>query len=245
MPKVFDPVLICPVCGESGDFLSSRCGKCGAFTQERVPKVDLFESMYRIMEEPRRVFLTVARSEQKNYVYTLFAFTGFGLGALIFMAGLIGNLPVNFIFIFAIFVLGSPIAGLAIMTLAGLVVWQGNARIWRKRIPFRNSTAFLAYALIPVVLSVALVLPIELAIFGPYLFSDNPSPLVYKPTVFYILSGLDALAVIWSMLLYHKGFSSVYGISLPKNLLTILLACAVIFGAVAGSGHLLRALLGT
>ncbi len=207
--------------------------------------MDLFESIYRVAEDPAKLFLTVARSEQKNYVYTLFAFAGFGLTALIFMAGAVGNLPVNFIFIFAIFVLASPVVGLFLMSATALAVWQWNVRVWRVRIPFRSTAAFIAYALIPVVISVVFILPIELAVFGPYLFSDNPTPQFYKPAVFYLLTGLDALALIWTLFLYHKGFSSVYGLSLWKNLIPILLVGAGLWIAVEAAGRFLRALLGS
>lgn len=233
----------CPICNSQNSYLITACTSCGAFIQDRVPKLDLFDSIYRIFENPKQVFLSVARSEQKNYVYTLFAFGGYAVSAMIFMMGRVGNLETNFIFTIAIFiVVGLPV-GLLFFSLLSGIAWFWNTYIWRTRIPYRISTAFLAYSLIPVVLTVFFILPVELAIFGKFLFSDNPPPQSYKPTIFYTLAAIDAIGVGWSIYLFMRSVNSVYSISMIKSLITTIVV--IIFGGTGLylSGYLLHSML--
>jgi len=55
------------------------------------------------------------------------------------------------------------------------------------------------YSLHPIALGAIILLPSEIAVFGPFLFSNNPSPSIINPLPFYSLSFLDlvfALAAI-------------------------------------------------
>ncbi len=233
----------CPICNSQNSYLLTTCTSCGAFIQDRVPKLDLFDCIYRIFENPKQVFLSVARSEQKNYVYTLFAFGGYAVTAIIYMIGCVGNLDTNFIFTIAIFiVVGLPVGLLFFSLLAG-IAWFSNTFIWRVRIPYRTSTAFLAYSLIPVVITVFFILPVELAIFGKFLFSDNPPPQSYKPTIFYTLAAIDAIAVAWSIFLFMISFNSVYSIRMIKSLITTIVVIIFCCSGLYLSGYLLHSML--
>jgi hypothetical protein len=57
-------------------------------------------------------------------------------------------------------------------------------------------------------LALCLVLPIELAVFGGYVFSANPSPFILKPTLAYMLSGFELLIFLWSIFLAIMGIFS-------------------------------------
>ena len=72
------------------------------------------------------------------------------------------------------------------------------------------------YASVPIVYSLVLVFPIEIAIFGPYFFSDNPPPLVIDPVAYIVLLGFDGAAVLWSLALLIEGTVVVNGFSRVK-----------------------------
>lgn len=233
----------CPVCHTQNSYLAATCASCGAFIQDRVPKIDLFETAYRLLEHPRKTFLYIARSEQKNYVYTLYAFAGYALVAIIFVIAHVGNLNTNFIFTFAAFILVGPPIGIILLTLTSLVAWGMNILLWHTKISFRISSAFLAFSLVPIVFTIFFVLPIELAIFGNILFSNNPTPQFYKPEVFYLLASIDGIATLWTIFLFIRSFHSVYSISFIKILVTTIVSSAVIFASLYSSGRILEAII--
>jgi len=215
--------LQCPVCHEKLFFLRTRCDHCGAQTQERVPNLDLFHTAYMVVESPKRVFVKIARSEQKNYVYFLFTVAGFGLGGLALWLARAGEHPTNFAFILLTLAWSGPVAG--------LVGFSFIAALFRLlfRSPFdvityRQASALLAYALVPSVVAVVLVFPIELAVFGKILFSFDPTPYTYKPIVFFVLAGLDAVAACWSMILVFTAFRTVYRVSYSRLIGGMLMA---------------------
>lgn len=214
--------IACPICNCENNGLRTTCEKCGAFIQDRLPKLDLFATIYHLLDEPSAAFHRIARSEQKNYTYTLFACAGIAFTAVLFTLAKAGNVQTNFIFTFAKLVLLSPVVGLAVCSLISLFVWQMNTRVWKVAISFRVCAAIFAFTLIPIIASALLVLPIELGLFGEILFSDNPPPWIVKPGAFYLLSGLDAAAFLWTVILFFRGYRAVYSIASWKHAITAL-----------------------
>jgi hypothetical protein len=69
----------------------------------------------------------------------------------------------------------------------------------------------------PIMVSVSIVLPIELASIGLRLFSTNPSPMDVKPVVYIVLLGLDGFAALWTINLARVGFCVAHKISTWKS----------------------------
>jgi hypothetical protein len=65
------------------------------------------------------------------------------------------------------------------------------ARVWRSGASLKGFVSGIIYAMHPVGLSAVILLPIEVAVFGAYLFSNNPSPHIINPLPFYFLGFLD------------------------------------------------------
>ena len=100
------------------------------------------------------------------------------------------------------------------------------------KVRFRNSLAALAYAVSPVVSSVVIILPIELALFGMYLFTSNPSPYALKPVAYVMLIGFDSLLALWSILLGVVGLKVVHQTSWVRAAIGVV----AVLGVLAGLG---------
>ncbi len=193
--------LICSVCGGLNDVLDLRCPTCGAVLQERQPVLHLFHTLFGVVEAPTATFHRVAISERKNYVHFLASLLGPGILTVMLMVIRAGDHPVDFGVILLALVLVSPLSGFLVMPLIALGPWLAG-RIGRTRVGgFRRIHALLAYAFTPLVWYGVIIVPLALAIFGPMLFSCNPSPVTLKPAVFCVFSGLGGLAALWSLIL--------------------------------------------
>ncbi|MBI4418587.1 MAG: YIP1 family protein, partial [Ignavibacteriales bacterium] len=104
-------------------------------------------------------------------------------------------------------------------------------RLLGARRRLRQSYAMLAYSLVPIVLSVIILLPIELMTFGMYLFTSNPGPEVIKPVSYYILISLDALCAVWTVGLAVAGTRVVHSLTVPRALLAVGIVFTVLLGS--------------
>ncbi|NOY06577.1 MAG: hypothetical protein GXO82_08120 [Chlorobi bacterium] len=206
-----------------------------------MPNLDLFHTAYMVIESPRRIFATIARSEQKNYVYLLFSLTGFGLAGLALWLARAGEHSTNFAFLLITLVWSGPLAGLVGFSLAA-VIFKTFFRSPYDAITYRQAAALLAYALVPLAASVAFIFPVELAVFGKVLFSFDPSPYAYKPIAFLILAGLDALAALWSIALVLVAFRTVYGVPYPRLIGGMVMALFAILCIIYGESLVIRSL---
>lgn len=229
----------CSTCAQENDEFAIICSSCGAFLQNRVPNLNLFETSWGILESPRTTFRTIALADHKNYAF--FLFCGFGVAVSftvfwylklgIFFDTLMEVLPFGFA---AGLVLGFVSAVLLTMLYHGVVRILGSPR------RMRQSYAMLAYSFVPVILSAIILLPIELMTFGMFLFTSNPNPAVIKPVSFYILVSLDALCALWTVILAVQGTLIVHSFTAARAVLAVGIVLAVVLGTfVLGSDWIL------
>jgi len=189
-------MLTCPVCGHSNDDLSVVCVSCKAYLQAKVDTLDLFHTIWGLMEAPAATMRKIVIARQKNYVIFLSCLFGIALAyCLIWYRGL-GTL-IGFGPALALGVVAGPLLGLVAVVLIGLFLMLVS-RILGGHATLRETVSVVAYALVPVVLSLVMVFPVEIAVFGQYLFDPNPPPLVMNPPAYIGLLSLDAIAVAWS-----------------------------------------------
>ena len=89
----------------------------------------------------------------------------------------------------------------------------------------KNTYAVFGWSLTPIMLSVSVILPIELASIGLRLFSTNPSPMDIKPVVYSVLLFFDVFSFMWSMYLARVGLSIAHKISVWKALEVVIVVC--------------------
>ena len=218
-------MILCPVCGKGNGDLEVTCVSCHGYLQARVEALDLFATVWGVVESPSRTFKRIALATHKNYVLILASFFGISWTFLAFRvtdAGLV--LPDLFILIMA-GVFGGPLIGILALIIVGWIgLWLG-ARMGGHG-AFRNVVALITYAGVPIVFSVIFVLPIEIGIFGLSLFGVPPSPGELKPTLSLVLSGLNGGLLIWFGTLLTAGLSVALGLKVLKALVVaLLLAC--------------------
>ncbi|MBM4168260.1 MAG: hypothetical protein FJ215_03780 [Ignavibacteria bacterium] len=228
-------MIVCPSCSTENEDLAVVCRSCKGYLQNRVVNLDLFTTVWGILESPRSTFRLVALSEHKNYALTLHALFGIAVMFTIFwylrlgevFGGLLETLIWGSLAGIAMGLLGAPLLALGYVLIARLL--GGTAS-------FRNSLALVAYASVPICLSLFTVFPVELVTFGMFLFTSNPSPAVLSPVSFYVLAGLDAMLMLWSIILLATATRTVSKLSFPKSL-----AHVIVLGGLYVGGLILLA----
>lgn len=223
-------MISCPVCGEQNDDLAVVCRSCKSYVQAKVDTLDLFSTVWGLIESPSATFKRIVLSRNKNYVIALSSVFGIALLYAVFWYKTLGRLFPNVLFLLGFGLLAGPLAGILFALISALMV-RGIARLFGGRSTLRNMYSVFAYAMVPVIFSLVLVLPVEVAIFGIFFFDNNPSPLVINPILYLALLGLDAISVIWSWVLLVVGTRVVHGFAMPRAFAVITSATAM-FGLV-------------
>lgn len=211
-------MIACPICQIKNHHLAVVCVACGSFLQSTIKTLDLFTTVWRLVESPQKAFHHIAMASHKNYVFVLGALSGIGFVFMMFWLIGIGNSGIPLLNILAAgFVLG-PVLGVANFLLLAFIQ-KIVAMIFRLTTKYKNALAIVAYACVPIALSVIFILPIEILTYGKYLFSTNPSPWTLKPLSYIVLLGLDGVFFMWSLVLYALGVRVLYDIPLARALI--------------------------
>ncbi|HXX64954.1 MAG TPA: Yip1 family protein, partial [Bacteroidota bacterium] len=160
-------MISCSVCGAENDPLAVVCKSCKSFLQAKVDNLNLFETLWGLMESPGATFRRIALARHKNYVIFLSSLLGI---SVVYAAFWYMNLGVKFSNL-AILVGGGlligPIVG-QLFTLVFCLLMHRIGRLLGGSGSFRNMHAVTAYSSSPIAYSLVFVFPIEIAIFGIY-----------------------------------------------------------------------------
>ncbi len=229
--------VTCSNCNTENPFYQLTCKNCSTYLRDRVYNVDLFKILGLLIESPKKAFQLIVFSEHKNFIYLFLFFASLKFyidaslisvwtsklhqshGSIIFEITVI--LVSTFILIFILAYINSFIEKTSGLT---------------NRI--KDNFAIIIYSLIPHVFALILLFPIELIMFGEYLFSTNPSPFAIKETMAYTMLSFECLAILWSIFLLVIG-----NLVITKNLvyssLTALIVNILIFFSLYLSSKIL------
>jgi hypothetical protein len=74
----------------------------------------------------------------------------------------------------------------------------------------KDLLAVSVFAFVPFVLSIFLLLPVELGLFGEFWFTFHPFPWVIKSFPAYFLLSIHGLMLLWSFILLFIGLKRIY-----------------------------------
>jgi hypothetical protein len=235
-------MIICSICHTENDQYATICIKCGGFLQNRVPNLDLFAVIWKIIENPRKAFQLIMLSEHKNYALFLYTLWGISTAFAGFWYFQVGDRFENVLsLIMWGLLIGIPL-GIGLFPTVSLLHWI-LSKLFGGRSAFRTSIGISSYALTPIILSLVFVLPIELMTFGMYLFTQNPHPMVLKPALYIVLIGFDSAMVLWTFILLIIGTNVGNRIPFWKSFLAISILCGMVFSAFLFGGKYILGIL--
>jgi hypothetical protein len=206
-------VVKCPKCGTENPFYKLTCLNCKNYLRERVYNLDLWKLTGLLIENPAGAFRLIIHSEHKNFIIfitVLFSIKTFiNSRFLSFIHSGNSLLKINM----GLELLITLAASIIVIFIYSLLITIIN-KIGGLKTRIRDNHAILSYSLIPYLFALIVLFPIEIIIFGDYLFSNNPSPFIIKPAIAYILLGFEVLLILWGIFLTITG---IYTIS--KNIL--------------------------
>ncbi len=224
-------MILCKVCNTENDEFATVCRSCKSFIQNRITNLDFFDTVWKVLESPRKAFHDIALAEHKNYSLLLFSLFGVGLSLTGFWYFRLGSRFVSLLDLLA----EAALIGVGFGLLAAVLftcVFHGMARVVGGKGTFRDTLATVAYSTTPLSITLFLVLPVELLTFGMYLFTSNPDPYSIKPASFVVLVAFDSAMGLWSFILFVVGATVSKQISTLKSLVSALATTLICLGAL-------------
>lgn len=179
--------------------------------QQRAKTIDLFSTVYNLWRYPDFTFRKILLAEHRNYVTLIglleavrFSF----LGLFIVKASDVFSIELPRLLLAGF--------GLAVIVYLPFLVFFSSlsyvsARVSKTGASLKGFLASVIYGFHPIAVSAIVVLPVEIAIFGPYVFSNNPSPLTINPIPFYFLESLDCFLGIAAIAFVLKLTNLLFG----------------------------------
>jgi hypothetical protein len=197
-------VIICKSCNSENPYYEVICVNCHSFLRERIFNIDLWKTIEQLIETPVTAFRRIIQSEHKNFISLIFIFAVFKLFISSIFISLIffkdEQVLNNFISRFFIFAGGMLVLLLFISLILRFILKSGGIKS-----RYKDLLALLTFSLMPYSFAAIILFPVELIIFGNYLFSVNPSPFIVKSFFAWVLLVLEILLIIWSVFLSIAG----------------------------------------
>jgi hypothetical protein len=226
-------MIACGICGADNDDFATVCKSCRSFLQAKVDTLDLFSTLWGLMESPLRTFRRIVLARHKNYVLPLSALSGV---SVVYNVLWLGNFGMRFQGLGQLLLFGfvaGVVLGITSMLLLSLLLMLGG-KILGGRGTFRGQFGANAYAFSPMAVFLLVTLPMETGIFGIYFFDHNPSPYVINPVSYVILCILHGIPVIASAILLTLASKVVHSFSIGRGILSTLLVGAIAGGIIYG-----------
>ncbi len=191
--------VVCKNCNSENPFYGLICLNCKSYLRERVYNIDLWHTISLLIESPSKAFKLIINSEHKNF--------------LVFLLLLVsGKVLLNGIFLKIFFLKGAEFPNyfldyLLVLSFFAIILLLFSALlkiITEKsgiQTRYADNFSILTYSFVPYIFSLIILFPIELILFGGYLFSYNPSPFQIKETLSYVLLAFEGLIILWSIFL--------------------------------------------
>ncbi len=214
--------VVCSNCNTENPFYQLTCKNCSTYLRDRVYNVDLFKILGLLIESPKKAFKLIVFSEHKNFIYLIlfFASLKFYIDANLISVwtSKLHQSHGNIFFEIAVILV---LSFLLIFILAIINSFIEKSTELTNRI--KDNFSIIIYSLIPHAFAAIILFPIELIIFGEYLFSTNPSPFAIKETIAYSILVFECLVILWSVFLLVIG-----NFVITKNIVYSLLAASIV-----------------
>ena len=172
-------VVVCKNCNSENPLYGLICINCKSYLREKVYNIDFWKTVGLLIENPSKAFKTII-----DGVFLKILFEKGNTG--------ISNYFLDYV--------------LSILLLVFiLLLFSGLLKIvtekYGVKTRFLDNFSILAYSYIPYTFGFVILFPVELILFGGYLFSYSPSPFQIKETLAYTLLGFEGILIIWNIFL--------------------------------------------
>ncbi len=199
--------VTCPNCKYENPFYIPICSNCRFYLRDRIYNIDLWSIVSSIVESPSKAFRTIIIAEHKNFIFFVLIFVSikFLINARFISMISLGEFQSTVeLFYSYLIVFGITLIYFLLFSLCQKIIGKINDIDIR----LKDSFSVIIYAQLPFLFGLFILFPLELVIFGDYMFSLNPPPFVIKGIISYLFLSIEVALLVWNAFLVYKAFKS-------------------------------------
>ena len=199
--------VACPNCKCENPMYNSVCSNCRFYLRDRIFNIDLWSIVSSIVESPTDAFRKIINAEHKNFIFFILIFIcmKFIINVRFISMVSLGEFQSTMeLFYSYLIVFGIISVFFLLFSLSQRIIGKMNDI----NIRLKDSFAIIIYAQLPFLFGLIILFPLELVIFGDFLFSLNPTPFIIKGVISYLFFALELTLVVWNAFLVFKAFHS-------------------------------------
>lgn len=211
----------CPSCGKDNPEYSSHCLQCATILRDRVPNLDFWNIFWQIVDSPKASLTKVIQSERKNFIFFL----------LIIIA-LKVSINSQYVYIHACNHEAPHPSGVFGLYGISLMLWllliaivYLSLRFTSTRLRLKDIAGVVGYSHLPIVATFFFLFVPQFILWGPFLFTNSPSPFLIYKTLALFFTALEAASLLWSLWLLSIGL----GILISNKVLRYMVAVLLFF----------------
>lgn len=191
----------CEHCSTENPFYSLTCKNCNSFLRSKIPNIDLWSTINKIIDSPSTALRAIIQSDHKNFVIILLILAGLKntLNVIMYINNS-SELSIGHNDVIVYLFLGT-ILFITIILLNTIIITNINKYFGLDN-RFKDNISIFAYSYLPVIILLVVLLPIYFAMYGLYWFLFSPSPFMIKPLASYIFFIIEILFYLWSCMLF-------------------------------------------
>lgn len=192
--------LLCHSCQTINPLYAYTCISCNAFLRARIPNIDFWTTISKIIESPVSAAESIIQSDHKNFLsFILFIVSlKISLNLWVINNAFVLHESITNNFFISLF---AGIVGFVLALMLISLLFTKTANFFHVQTRFRDNLAIYAYAFLPLAITFAILTPVQIALFGTYWFTFNPSPLIIKELPSYVIFIMEGLFFLWSIIL--------------------------------------------
>lgn len=215
---------ICPNCNAENEFIDYTCTECQHYMRDKVVNINIWSEFWSFLETPFESFKRIILAEHKNYLILmlLVILVKIFINSLVIKSAFEINAEVYYGLFINFFLMSGYVV--LFLTLYSLII-NRLINIFGVKSKFKNILSVFVFSLWPLTFGLAILTPVEYAIFGSYFFTFNPSPFELKLVPAYMIVILEAM-VFLSGIVY-----AFIGLKVQTKSILFSLATGILFGA--------------
>lgn len=216
-------IFSCESCNSENELFRFSCKICGNTFHNKIANIDFTSAFVKLIEAPSSGFREIIQAENKNFIWVILLIASIKILINLHLIFPLQIEATNFS-LFQQLVLSFLII-VALSLLLSFAIKNFFAKKYTIR--FNDLLAVTAYSQLVYIITLAVFFPLEIVLFGEFLFSRNPSPFFVKETFAYLFSSLELIAIAWQIVLMTIGIKIFVGNKTTAALIAILFLVAV------------------
>lgn len=212
--------FVCLVCGNNYFILDYKCKSCGNILREKFSVINISEILKDLLFDTEIGVKKILFAEKKNYVLILFVL--FSLKLTIFTMYDMNFADLNSDFSTFSLPLKILMAWIGYLILVFLLIKFLFDLLYKIKVNFKTIASIFSYSNIYLSISLIILFPLELMLFGFYLFSSNPSIFEINFSKAIIVTSLEAILLIYYLYLLFKFYVFILQMKMRAIFITII-----------------------